>query len=60
MGIARSGSGQPRADTKSGHLTSPARAIDGTLVMTTPGDTSMVNAREMEAIITGKRADLIR
>jgi 2-dehydro-3-deoxygluconokinase len=43
----------------------PQAAVDygaahGALAMTTPGDTSMVNAREVEAIMSGKRAGVIR
>jgi len=35
-------------------------AAHGALAMTTPGDTSMVNAREVEAIMKGKGARVIR
>ena len=35
-------------------------AAHGALAMTTPGDTSMVNAREVEAIMAGKSAHVIR
>jgi 2-dehydro-3-deoxygluconokinase len=35
-------------------------AAHGALAMTTPGDTSMVNAREVEAIMAGKGAGVIR
>jgi 2-dehydro-3-deoxygluconokinase len=35
-------------------------AAHGALAMTTPGDTSMVNAREVEAILKGKGARVIR
>ena len=35
-------------------------AAHGALAMTTPGDTSMVNAREVEAIMTGRSASVIR
>ena len=35
-------------------------AAHGALAMTTPGDTSMVNAKEVEAIMTGKGARVIR
>lgn len=43
----------------------PQAAVDygaahGALAMTTPGDTSMVNAKEVEAIIKGKGARVIR
>ncbi len=35
-------------------------AAHGALAMTTPGDTSMVNAKEVEAVMTGKGARVIR
>jgi 2-dehydro-3-deoxygluconokinase len=35
-------------------------AAHGALAMTTPGDTSMVNVREVEAVMTGKGARVIR
>ena len=35
-------------------------AAHGALAMTTPGDTSMVNVKEVEAIMTGKGARVIR
>jgi 2-dehydro-3-deoxygluconokinase len=35
-------------------------AAHGALAMTTPGDTSMVNVNEIEAIMTGKGARVIR
>ena len=35
-------------------------AAHGALAMTTPGDTSMVNAREVEAVMKGKGARVIR
>ena len=43
----------------------PQAAVDygaahGALAMTTPGDTSMVNAKEVEAVMKGKGARVIR
>ncbi|MDP1630432.1 MAG: sugar kinase, partial [Caulobacter sp.] len=43
----------------------PQAAVDygaahGALAMTTPGDTSMVRAAEVEAVMTGKGARVIR
>jgi len=43
----------------------PQAAVDygaahGALAMTTPGDTSMVNLKEVEAVMTGKGARVIR
>jgi 2-dehydro-3-deoxygluconokinase len=43
----------------------PQAAVDygaahGALAMTTPGDTSMVNVKEVEAIMKGKGARVIR
>ena len=43
----------------------PQAAVDygaahGALAMTTPGDTSMVNVKEVEAIMKGKGASVIR
>ncbi len=35
-------------------------AAHGALAMTTPGDTSMVNAKEVEAVMKGKGARVIR
>jgi 2-dehydro-3-deoxygluconokinase len=35
-------------------------AAHGALAMTTPGDTSMVNVKEVEAIMKGKGARVIR
>jgi 2-dehydro-3-deoxygluconokinase len=43
----------------------PQAAVDygaahGALAMTTPGDTSMVNAKEVEAVLKGKGARVVR
>jgi 2-dehydro-3-deoxygluconokinase len=35
-------------------------AAHGALAMTTPGDTSMVNVKEVEAVMKGKGARVIR
>ena len=46
-------------------LNDPAKAVEygaahGALAMTTPGDTSMANRQEVEALINGKGSRIVR